>query len=292
MKPAPFEYLRPSSLAEATAMLREHADRDPKLLAGGQSLVPMMNFRMAQPEVLVDLNRVPGLAFVEERGGDIAIGAMTRHNDVARHPLVARHLPLVRDAYHFVAHHTVRNRGTIGGNVCHADSASEMPMVLTTLDARFVVASADARRTVAADDFFLGVYTTAVEPDEVLVEILVPKPVEGACAAFEEVSLRKGDFAIAAVAAEVRLSGGAVASARIGIAGVAERGLRAERMEVMLAGVVPTTPAIEVAADAAIEAIDFSGTAAISAAYRRDLTRALMVRAVSRAAGLDGETTR
>lgn len=283
MKPAPFTYLRPAGKDEALRMLHDHRDTDAKILAGGQSLVPMMNFRMAQPETLIDINRIDSLAFVEDRDQSIAIGALTRHNDVKDHPLVRRFLPLISEAYGNVAHHTIRNRGTIGGNVVHADSASEIPAVLTTLDAVFVVESVAGARTLDADDFFLGVFTTAIEPDELLTEIRVPKPAPDAGSAFEEVSLRKGDFAMAAVAAEIALDGDLCRSARIGLAGIAEHPARAGAMEGELRGRPLSGDAIAAAADVELAGLDFSNSAGISAEYRRDLTRALLVRTVERA---------
>lgn len=284
MKPARFDYLRPATRAEALQMLHDHRDGDAKILAGGQSLVPMMNFRMAQPETLIDINRLDELAFVEDRGATIAIGALTRHNDVMGHPLVVRHLPLVAAAYANVAHHTIRNRGTIGGNVVHADAASEMPTVLTALDATFRVDSIDGSRTVSAADFFLGVFTTDVEPHELLREIEIAKPPSGTGCAFEEVSLRTGDFAMASVAAEIRVEAGRIAAARIAIGGIAGAPFRAGVAEARLVGCEPAASAVAEIAATQIEDIEFSDTPGVSAAYRRDATHALLQRTVLSAA--------
>ncbi len=283
MKPAPFEYLCPTTIEEALAALAEHADDDAKLLAGGQSLVPMMNFRVAQPAMLIDLNRVAALAYVREQESHVAVGAMTRHNDVKAHPLIARHVPLVRAAYEHVAHGTVRNRGTLGGNLVHADPASEMPAVMLALDAQFVLRSSSRARTVDAADFFLGTYTTLIEPDEILVEILLPKRTEGEACAFEEVSLRKGDFAMSAVGARLTLDGDLCSAAAIALAGVSDTPIRAAGAEKLLVGQLFAADRIAEAAEATIEAIEFSGTASVSAAYRRDITRELVRRALSRA---------
>jgi aerobic carbon-monoxide dehydrogenase medium subunit len=283
MKPAPFEYIRPDTIEEALAALAAHADRDAKILAGGQSLVPMMNFRVAQPAVLVDLNRVTGLAYVREQEGGIAVGAMTRHSDVKAHPLIARHVPLVRAAYEHVAHGTVRNRGTLGGNLVHADPASEMPAVMLALDARLVLRSLGGTRTVDAADFFVTTYTTLVEPDEILVEILLPRSTEGEACAFEEVSLRKGDFAMSAVGVRLRIDDGLCSGAAIALAGVSDTPLRAAGAEALLTGQTVDDARIAEAAEAAVDPIDFSGTASVSAAYRRDITRELVRRALSRA---------
>ncbi|MBS7697173.1 MULTISPECIES: xanthine dehydrogenase family protein subunit M [unclassified Chelatococcus] len=284
MKPAPFDYRRPATKAEALRLLSDHRDNDAKILAGGQSLVPMMNFRMAQPAVIIDINRLSELAFVKDLGEHIAIGALTRHNDVMRHPLVRAHLPLLAMAYENVAHHTIRNRGTIGGNVVHADAASEVPAVLTTLDAEFVIESTEGVRIVGADDFFLGVFTTAVEAHELLVEIRVPRPNAHAGVSFEEVSLRKGDFAIVSVAVEILARDGRFESARIVIGGVEERALRAGTAEQALAGTGLSDDAIHAAVTAQIDEISFFDAPGISAEYRRDAAKALLERNIRAAA--------
>ncbi|MGI6854844.1 FAD binding domain-containing protein [Mesorhizobium sp. 1B3] len=284
MKPAPFDYLRPATKVEALQLLDTHRDGDAKILAGGQSLVPMMNFRMAQPSVLIDINRLSELAFVEERTDCIAIGALTRHNDVMRHPLVRKHLSLLAMAYENVAHHTIRNRGTIGGNVAHADAASEVPVVLTALDAEFVIESKKATRNVSAEDFFLGVFTTALEADELLVEIRVARPDPRAGSAFEEVSLRKGDFAIVSVAAEVVANEGTIELARIAIGGVADRAERASTAEAILAGAPLVGKTVQDAVSAQIDAIEFLDAPGISADYRREAARALLERNIIAAA--------
>ncbi|CAH1654356.1 MULTISPECIES: xanthine dehydrogenase family protein subunit M [unclassified Chelatococcus] len=288
MKPAPFDYRRPATKAEALRLLSDHRDDDAKILAGGQSLVPMMNFRMAQPTVIIDINRLSDLAFVEERGECIAIGALTRHNDVMHHLLVRIHLPLLAMAYENVAHHTIRNRGTIGGNVVHADAASEVPAVLTALDAEFVIESTEGVRVVGADDFFLGVFTTAVETHELLVEIRIPRPNARAGVSFEEVSLRKGDFAIVSVAVEIAADDGQIESARIAIGGVEERALRAEAAEQALVGASLSDDVIQAAAAAQIDAISFFDAPGLSAAYRRDTAKALLERNIRAAAARAG----
>lgn len=281
MKPAAFDYISPETLDEALSLLDEHAAAEPKLLAGGQSLIPMMNFRVAQPAVLIDLNRVPGLAFVDEHEGHIAIGAMTRHNVVKAHPLVARHLPLIRAAYEHVAHGTIRNRGTLGGNLVHADPASEMPAAMLALEARLVLQSSKGTRVVEAADFFLSTYTTATEPDEILVEILVPKQSKDERFAFEEASLRKGDFAMSAVAAVLTMTGKHCIQARLSLAGVSDTPVRATAAEAVLEGQTLDEAIIAQAADATVAAIDFIGTVTVSAGYRRDLTHALIRRALT-----------
>lgn len=284
MKPAPFELLRPEGLDEALQALAAHQEADIKVLAGGQSLIPMMNFRVAQPSVLVDLGRIPDLRGIEEDGDWISIRPMTRHAEVKTSPLVGKHLPLVREAYEHVAHSTIRNRGTLGGNLSHADPASEMPCVMTALDAHFVLQNASAFRTVRAREFYFGPFTTAIEPDELLVRIRIPKARADERFAFEEVSLRKGDFAMSAVAVRLAFDGDVCRSAGIALAGVAGTPVHAEAAEAAVSGQPVTPDAAAKAAASMVEAIEFEGSANITAEYRRDVTRVLIERAITRAA--------
>lgn len=282
MKPSRFDYLQPGTIEEALTMLAEHGASDGKLLAGGQSLVPMMNFRVAAPSVLIDLNAIGDLVGVSEDDDTIVIGAMTRHNDVKHHPLVARHAPLVEAAYHHVAHFTVRNRGTLGGNLVHADPASEMPMCMLVLDASMHIASAMKSRVVAAEEFFLGTYATAVEEDELLVKISLPKRSVRQRHAFEEVSLRKGDFAVSAVGVVADVEDERCRNLRLGLAGVSDASLLAHDAARMLEGERLTDEAIATAAEAVVSAIEFRGTVSVSAEYRCDVTRELVHRCLRR----------
>ncbi|CAN5630866.1 xanthine dehydrogenase family protein subunit M [soil metagenome] len=284
MKPSAFELIRPRSLEEALHALREHQHRDVKLLSGGQSLIPMMNFRVAQPEVLIDLGAVAGLDAIEVRDGQLCIGAMSRHADVKSSAIVIQTAPLVHEAYEHVAHATIRNRGTLGGNLSHADPASEMPVVMLTLNATLVLRNAEGERTVAAADFFYAPFTTAAEPDEILVEVRIPCATADARYAFEEVSLRKGDFAMSAVAVSLSMRDGVCTLAAIGVGGVSSVPLRAADAEAMLQDRTLDAETLAQAAQAAVDAIEFNATATISADYRRDLTRTLIERALSRAA--------
>src|SRR5687767_10440134 len=190
MKPAPFEYFRPRSLDEALALLAEHGS-DAKPLAGGQSLIPAMNFRLATPAVLVDLNEIPNLAYVahlEDGRGGLKIGGMTRQRDVERSRTVADRVPLVAETMPHIAHPAIRNRGTIGGSLAHADPAAELPAVMLALNARLVVSSTSGAREVSADEFFLGLFTTALQPGELLTEIRIPPPPARSGFAFQEIS--------------------------------------------------------------------------------------------------------
>ena len=199
MKPAPFEYELPQSLDEALELLGGEA----KVLAGGQSLVPLLNFRLARPERLVDVSRLGELAYLRRSRGLLRIGALTRQATLERSPLVAEHWPLLRQAVSLVGHPQIRNRGTVGGSVAHADPAAELPVALTALDARFHCRSRRGTRTLAAGELFLGPLTTALDDDELLTEIEVPPLPAGARTAFVEHARTHGDFAIAGAAVVV-----------------------------------------------------------------------------------------
>ena len=281
MKPAPFEYIRPSTVEEALLALRTHADDDAKLLAGGQSLVPMMNFRVLQPAVIIDINRLHDLAYIRESDRNLVIGAMSRHAALKSSSIIAEHAPMVAEAYEHVAHATIRNRGTIGGNLAHADAASEMPAVMCALDATMVLRSHSGGRAVKAREFFLGVFATALEADELLVEIQIPKRAAGEWTAFEEMNLRKGDFAMAAVAAKIRMTDGKCEEAVVYLTGVSDRPVRVEDADRKLVGSLLSTREIAAAAEAVVAEVEFGATASVSAGYRKDLTRALIVRALA-----------
>ena len=202
MKPAPFKYFAADSAAAAVALKAEHGE-DARFLAGGQSLIPAMNFRLAQPAVLIDINPVQELAYIKEEKNSLRIGALTRNRTLERDPLVAKHCPLIREAIVHVAHPQIRNRGTLAGNLAHADPASEMPAVMLALGARMKARSAKGERWIAARDFFTGVLSTALAADELLAEIEVPAlPPRTGCA-FLEVARRRGDYAMMGVAAVV-----------------------------------------------------------------------------------------
>jgi CO/xanthine dehydrogenase FAD-binding subunit len=222
VKPAPFEYAAPESLPEALALL----DEDSRPLAGGQSLVPMLNFRLARPARLVDLERVGGLAYIEA-DGSLRIGAMTRQLTLERSPEAAERWPLLRQALRYVGHPQTRSRGTVGGSIAHADPKAELPVVLAALDARYHVRSSAGTRTVETAEFFHGPLTTALEPDELLVEIEVPAPPPGARMAFAELSRTHGDFAIAGAAAVIAPARAALAL--LGDEPVPARAAEAER---------------------------------------------------------------
>ncbi|MBJ3777054.1 FAD binding domain-containing protein [Acuticoccus mangrovi] len=279
MKPAAFEYVRPTTLAEALAAL-DHDDA--KLLAGGQSLVPMMNFRLVQPERIVDINHVAELRGIVEDGDAVRIGALTRHAEAARDPLLARMLPVVAEAMANVAHVAIRNRGTIGGSLCHADPSAEWPLLTVLLDASIDIASAAGRRSEPGDGFFIAPLVTALEDGEIVVAVRVPRPAPGTGMAFLEVAQRAGDFAAAAAGATVRLDGDRIVEARLALGGVADAPMRLAAIEAALAG-ADRRDIADAVADAAAD-LEPNDDMHASADYRRRLIPVLARRALERAA--------
>jgi aerobic carbon-monoxide dehydrogenase medium subunit len=230
-----FAYARPSSVADALALLAEHQG-DARVLAGGQSLVPMLNFRVAAPKVLVDINRIAALSGIAVTKDCVRIGAMTRHAELERSPEIARHLPLLAQALPHVAHAAVRNRGTLGGSCALADPAAELPACALALGATFVVAGPAGERRVPAADFFTGMYATALDPGELLVAAEFPLPAPGYRSAFGELARRHGDYAIVGVAAHALLRDAALHDPRIVFFGVGDKPVRAAKLERALAG--------------------------------------------------------
>lgn len=280
MKPPPFDYHRPETLDEAVSLLSGHG-WDAKVLAGGQSLVPAMNFRLAAPAVLIDLNRVAGLGYLREDGGGLRIGAMTRQRVAERSAEVARLAPLIAETLPFVAHPQIRNRGTIGGSVAHADPAAELPAVLLALGARVHVRGPGGARTIGADDFFTGLFATALEHDEILTEVELPALPPRAGWSFMEVSRRHGDFGLAGVAVSLSLDDtGRCGAARIALLGVGEGPVLARGAADALIGSAPSADAVRAAADAARAEIDPPADIHASSDYRRHLVGVLVSRAL------------
>jgi aerobic carbon-monoxide dehydrogenase medium subunit len=278
MKPAPFEYVAPRSLDEAVAALAA-GGADAKLLAGGQSLIPLLNFRLARPGLLVDLNRVPELSYVESRDRGAAIGAMTRQATVERDDDLAFTQPLLVEAIGWVGHTAIRSRGTVGGSLAHADPAAELPAVAVCLDARLTIVGPRGRRTVAAEDFFLGYLTTLLEPDEILVEAWFPPLRTNTGQAWVEFARRHGDFALAGVAVSLSLDGDQVSHASIVLTGVGGKPARAREAETLLIGGSVSDRA-SAAADAARSAIDPDADIHASKEYRTHLAGVLTERAI------------
>jgi len=235
LKAPRFAYARPASVAETLALLARYRG-DARLLAGGQSLVPMLNFRVAAPKVLVDLNRVAGLSGITVAADRVRIGAMTRHAELERSPEIARHLPLLAEALPHVAHPAVRNRGTIGGSCALADPAAELPACALALGATFVVAGRRGDRRTPAAEFFTGLYSTALDPEELLVAVEFPLPRPGYASALGELARRHGDYAIVGVATHALVRDAALHDARIVFFGVEDKPVRAAKLERALEG--------------------------------------------------------
>ena len=281
MKPARFRYLRAASVDDALQALADNPDA--QILAGGQSLIAMMNLRLVKPACLIDINRISNIGHIDEDGDGVAIGALARHNDVKHSTLVRERCPLLTEAYESIAHHTVRNRGTLGGNLCHADPSSETPAVMIAAGATMVLCSVGGSREVAAEDFFLGTYETARRQDEMLVEICLPgRGTDGW--AFAEISNRHGDFAIAVIATTLRLANGRCEAARVVASGVGEHAARLKPVEDALIDGPIDDARLDAAAEAAASAVDPHSDSHADAAYRRDAIAALTRRTVRRAA--------
>lgn len=282
MKPARFSYHRPASLDAALALLAEHGDMA-KAIAGGQSLVPMMNLRLAQPAELVDLGDLPGLATVREADGVLEVGALARHQSVADDEIVRRCCPLLSEAAAGIGHPAIRQRGTLGGSLAHADPAAQLPLVAVTLGAEIVLQSARGRRTVPAGEFFVSVMTTALEPDELIVAVRFPRVAAREGQAFRLFSRRSGDFALVSVAASLRLQGGRVDRLQLGIGAVEAVPLALTDLAARQTGRTADAGWIAEVAAAVRTAIEPEDTPRIPALYRRELAETLVARALAAA---------
>lgn len=293
MKPPPFDYVAPATVEEAVAALAEHGD-DAKLLAGGQSLVPLLAFRLARPSVLVDLNRVSGLDGVGLDGDTLRVGAMTRQRELERLPGLRERCAMVSDAVELIGHTAIRNRGTVGGSLAHADPAAEWTALALALDAELDLTGPGGRRIVEADAFFITFFTTALEPGEVLTEVRLRLPNGRSGSCFVEFARRHGDFALAGVGALTTLDeSGAVADARLVLIGVGDRAIRAHAAEAVLRGGRPSAELFAEAAEAVDSEIRPRGDIHASERYRRHLasvlTRRALAKAVARVEGGDGD---
>jgi carbon-monoxide dehydrogenase medium subunit len=284
MIPARFDYVAPSTLDDAVTLLREHGG-EAKVLSGGQSLIPMLKLRLASPTVLVDINRIPGLDYVEEREGALRIGALARETELERSAVVRSRYPLLSDTARVIADPIVRNSATICGNVAHGDPGNDHPATMMALDASFVIRGANGTRTVAARDFFVGLFTTVLEPDEIVTEIVIPTPPPRSGGAYAKMERKVGDFATAAVAVQVTLdANGRCERAGIGLTNVGPTPIRATSAETFLEGkpldAATVARAASIAASAAEPVADRRG----SEDYKRDLVRVLTARALQTAA--------
>jgi aerobic carbon-monoxide dehydrogenase medium subunit len=298
MKAAPFDYYRPASLDEALVLLGELGD-EAKVLAGGQSLVPLMAMRLARPTALVDVNRLAELDGIEagdpgddaagphrtDAAGGLQIGAMVRQRRAEHSPHVRDRAPLVAEALTFVGHPQIRNRGTVGGSLAHADPAAELPTVMTALDAEVVLRRAGATRTVSVHDFFTGYFTTVTQPDEILTQVRIPPPTGRTGSCYQEFSRRHGDFALIGVAATVRVDAddGSVVEVRLALSGAAPRPVRARRAEALAGGQPPGPDLWRAAGAEAAGEIDPAADLQGSADYRRLLAAHLVASSLEEA---------
>jgi len=284
MKPPPFDYMDPRSLDEAVGLLAEHGDEG-KILAGGQSLVPLLNFRLAQPSVIVDVNRVVELSYLRRSNGRLRIGAMCRQTRLEQSPVAREGWGLLGDALALVAHPQIRNRGTVGGSAAHADPAAELPVAFSALEARFMARSSRGERVLDADEFFVTHLTTALDPAELLVEVEVPPVAEGTGHAFTEYSRRHGDFALGGAAVLYTKNGdGTCTDARIAMLGAADTPLRAREAEAALRGQKLDDDVAAEAAKLAARDIEPTGDIHGSSSYRKRLIEAMVRRALLQAA--------
>jgi carbon-monoxide dehydrogenase medium subunit len=282
MKPVAFDYHAPATVEEAIALLSRYGG-EAKLLAGGQSLMPLLNFRLSRPAALVDLNAIPNLEYIREENGVVRFGAMTRQRTIEFSSVVARRLPLLAEATKLVGHLPIRTRGTIGGSIAHADPSAEYPAVLTALDGTVVVRGPRGERSLRPSELFQGYLATSLGPEDILVEVRLPAMTAGAGFAFEEFSRRHGDFAIVGIAAMLVGDGQRCTAARLATAGAGPVPLRLRDAEAILERDGLSEAAIDAAAGRAAELVEPDSDIHASAAYRRNLTRVLTARALGRA---------
>ncbi|MDM0071491.1 xanthine dehydrogenase family protein subunit M [Variovorax sp. J31P207] len=284
MKPAPFDYCCPDSVAEAVEVLAANKG-EAKVMAGGQSLGPMLNFRVVRPALIVDVSRLLELDYVRQRkDGGLSIGALTRHRELETSALVAARFPVIPETMRHVAHLAIRNRGTIGGSLSHADPAAELPMLVRLLDAQIAISSARGERSVSAHDFFIGPLSTVLDEDELVVRIELPGMRHNGWG-FEEFSRRAGDFALAAAGVLLDVSDGKVRDARVAMMGVGDTPLRSHEAEDVLKGSDLGDDVVERAVQAACSGLEPSEDLHASPAFRRHLASVLVRRCIQKARG-------
>jgi len=289
MKPAAFNYTKPKTVAEVVELLAAHED-EAKILAGGQSLMPIMNFRLGRPGLVIDINGLTDLDYIRQKDGRLFIGGLTREREVEQSPLIQEHCPLLSKAVSYVGHTAIRNRGTIGGSLVHADPSGEIPTAFCALDGRVKAVGPDGERWIEPDEFFLTFLTTSLEPDELLVEVEVPVLPPGTGWSFQELSRRVGDFAIVAVAALVFMnSDGTCQKARIALGGVAPTPVRAEEAEEALAGQAIDDKLIAAAGELAAEEADAEDDYHASAEYRQEMAKVMVRRCLQEALARTGK---
>ena len=282
MFPAAFDYAAPTTLAEALSVLKQRGD-DAKIMAGGQSLIPLLKLRFAQPALVVDIGRLPSMAAITHQDGHLSIGALVRHVDIERNPNLPKLCPILVEAVHWISDPLVRNRGTVAGSVCHADPSGDWGSVMLALGASLVARSESGERVIPVDGFFQGPFTTVLRADEVVTEIRIPLPAGPAGGAYQKLERKVGDFATAAVAVHLELKDGVIAKAGIGLTAVGPTNIKATAAEKSLVGQKPTEQAIaeagRLAAAAAEPKDDIRGTAA----YKKDMVRVFVQRGLKAA---------
>ena len=279
MKAADFAYARATSVDDAVALLAAHGDRA-KLLSGGQSLLPAMNLRLISPELVIDIGGIAELRSIAVTGDTVRIGALARHVDLQRSAEIAAHAPLLKEAVTHVAHPAIRNRGTIGGSLAHADPASELPACMLALDASFVVRSKTGERRIAAGDFFQGIFQTALSAEELLVAIELPMPPKNSAHFFHEFARRNGDYAIAGLAAQAKIDGGTFTHLRLAYFAVGDRPVLAGAAKVLV-GKVITVALLSEASEALGDELDPEDDQQASGGMRRHLAKVLLMRCVA-----------
>jgi carbon-monoxide dehydrogenase medium subunit len=273
-----FEYFAPSTLQEAVALLSQHSGA--KILAGGQSLIPAMRFRLASPDTLIDINNLTDLQYIREDSGGLRIGAMTREADLEASDVIQRRFPLLADATKVIADPVVRNMATVGGNLAHSDPANDHPAVMLVYNAEIVATSASGTRTIPIDSFFTGLFENALREGEILTEIRIPAPAANSSGAYVKLERKVGDYAISAVGVQLTISGGICTAARIGLTNVSETAMRARNAEAALIGKALSDGVIEAAGAAAGAECDPTPDLRGSIEYKRDITRVLTKRAI------------
>lgn len=282
MIPGEFDYYAPRTLPEAVGLLQQHG-YGAKIVAGGQSLIPAMRFRLAQPEVLIDINAIDGLEYIREDEGHLVIGALTREADLEESALVQGNYHLLADAARVIADPVVRNRATVGGNLAHADPANDHPAVMLAYNAELIALGPNGTRAIAIDDFFVDLFENSLADNEILTEIRIPTPGANSGGAYYKVERKVGDYAISATAVQLTMSGNTCTAARIGLTNVSAVPMRAIAAEQALIGKTITDEVLEAAGQAAAAACDPSPDLRGSVAYKRDLTRVVTKRAIRKA---------
>jgi carbon-monoxide dehydrogenase medium subunit len=282
MFPAAFDYEAPSTLTEALSILKQRGD-DAKVMAGGQSLIPLLKLRFAQPQLIVDIGRIPGLADIKRDDGHVRIGALARHVDIERSRELAKLLPLMVEAVHWIADPLVRNRGTLVGSVCHADPSGDWGSIMLALNAELVAQSNKGERVIPIDGFFQGPFTTTLRPDEIVTAIRIPVPSGSAGGSYHKLERRVGDFATVAVSVQVELDGRKVKKAGIGLTSVGATNLKAKQAEQALIGHELNDQVIAEAAKLAADAAEPKDDIRGSAAYKKDVVRVFVQRGLKAA---------